>query len=306
MTGQDLIGTPGRIYDRGHRRYVGRRSGLRGATRSLVIHSVRSVLGLGRPGRMKVVPVAVILFSYLPAIAFVGVAALLPVDLREEGLLPTYAGYYGYVIAAIYLFAAFIAPLLLTHDRRTGMLGVYLSSPLNRTTYLAGKAIAALGLILLVTLGPPLLMLIAFTLEESGPGSVLDWLDAFVRIVASSLVLGLLFVAIGLAVAAATDRPVVATAAIALIFPGSAIVSDRFVYDAHLSPALHLINLANLPRELIFRIHGETGRRGVLGAGNLWSPDDVSTPALSLVWLAVVLGCLTYVWSRYRKLLVRR
>ena len=141
--------TDAQIFDRGYRKYDGERTGLMGAFRTLVRHSVGHALGLRRSARYKVVPVLIIVAAYLPAAVFIGVAALLPNDI-EEGFLPTYAGYYGFVIAAIYLLAGFVTPELLCPDRRTGMLGVYLASPLNRPTYLVGKALAVLILLMIV------------------------------------------------------------------------------------------------------------------------------------------------------------
>ena len=41
---------------------------------------------------------------------------------------------------AVLVFVAFVAPEVLCPDRRTGMLGLYLASPLTRDTYLVGKA----------------------------------------------------------------------------------------------------------------------------------------------------------------------
>ena len=68
------------------------------------------------------------------------------------------------------MFSAFVAPELLCTDRRTGMLGLYLASPLTRNTYLAARRRSrCCRLLALVTLGPPLLMLVAFTVIGQGP-----------------------------------------------------------------------------------------------------------------------------------------
>ncbi|MFT7600835.1 MAG: ABC-2 type transport system permease protein [Acidimicrobiales bacterium] len=306
------VGTGGangaQIFDQGYRRYEGVRTGFTGALRSLVVHSMRHALGLGRSARFKVIPIAVIIFAYLPAVAFVGLAALLPEDLVAEGVLPTYASYYGYVVGAIYLFAAFVAPLLLCTDRRTSLLGVYLASPLNRPTYLLGKAIATVLLLLIVTFGPPMLMLIAFSLESAGPSGFFNWIEVFIKILFSSLTMGLMYSALALAVAAATDRWVFATAAVILLLPGSAIVTDVLVWEADLTPMLHLLNLPNLPRELIFRIHGEANQSfsSPSGTGSLWRQSENSTASLWLAWIGYLGVSIAFIWYRYRRLLVRR
>lgn len=288
--------TEAQIYDQGYRRYDGPRGGVMGALRSLIIHSMRDAMGLGRSARFKVFPFATVIAAYLPAVAFVGISALLPEDLTD--ILPSYAGYYGYVIAAIYLFAGFVAPELLCKDRRTGMLGVYLASPLDRPLYLIGKALTVLALLLVVTLGPPLLMLIAYSLESVGPDGFVAWMSTLFDIVMSSVVMGALFAAVSLAVSSVTDRTAVATATVLALFPGSAIVSDVLVDVAELDPTFRLLNVANLPREIIFRLHDERG---------LWNPaSDNPTWTLWAAWAAWTLGSLMFVWLRYRKLLVRR
>lgn len=290
-------GTPAQIYDRGYRKYDGERTGVKGAMRSLILHSAAHALGLRRTARFKVIPVLIIVSAYLPAAVFVGVAALIPGDELEEAFLPTYAGYYGYVIAAIYLFAGFITPELLAPDRRSGMLGVYLASPLNRATYLLGKAIAVLLLLLIVTFGPPMLMLIAFSLENSGPDGFVEWIKVFSQIFAGSAAMGVIFASIGLAISASTDRVVVATATILAALPASAIATDVLVDVADLTPYLRLANLPNLPREIIFRIHGERG---------LWGATDNPTWTVYLAGVAWCAASLAFVWFRYRRLLVRR
>lgn len=284
------------IYSQGYRRYEGPRGGLQGAIKSLVVHSARDAMGIGRKARFKFFPFMTVIFAYLPAVVFVGVAALLPEELDE--FLPTYAGYYGYVVAALYLFVGFIAPEILCKDRRTGMLGVYLASPLNRVTYLIGKAITVAGLMMVVTLGPPLLMLIAYSLSSTGPDGFVAWIDTFLSIVASSLIIGLMYSAVAMGVASLTDRTAVATATVLALFPGSAIVSDVLVNDADLPAVLRLLNVPNLPRELIFRVHDEWG---------LWPPSsNLSTPVLTLGVIGWTAGSVLLVWFRYRRLLVRR
>ena len=84
-------------------------------------------------------------------LAFVGVVVLFPVDL-DPADFADYPDTYGNITLAIILFAAFVGPEVLIPDRRNGMLALYLSTPLDRRTYLAAKGIAT-GLILgLVTL----------------------------------------------------------------------------------------------------------------------------------------------------------
>lgn len=286
------------IFDRGYRRYDGPRTGLPGAIRSLVIHSMRQALGLNRSAKFKVIPVLIIVSSYLPAIVFVGVTALFSGAIDASDL-PSYAGYYGYVVAALYLFAGFIAPQLLCNDRRTGMLGVYLASPLNRGAYLVGKALAVLALLLIVTLGPPLLMLIAFSLQNVGPDGFVEWIEIFSKVVLSSLVIGVLYAAVGMAIAATTDRWIVATATILAAMPGSAIVTDLLADPnaGDISPHLRLLNIPNLPRDLIFRIYGERP---------LWSVLENPTWSLWAAWAFWVGVSVAFVWWQYRRLLVRR
>ena len=186
-------GTQARILDRGYRAYTGPRLGVRGAVRSLVLHSMQRALGLKRPFWQKILPALAVFIAYVPAIVFVGLAVFLSDTLLENtDLLPTYADYYGFISAAIVVFTAFVAPELLCTDRRTGMLGLYLASPLTRDTYLLAKAIATVALLALVTLGPPLFLLIGLTIVGQGPDGPLDLLTLLGRIVLGGLAVAVL------------------------------------------------------------------------------------------------------------------
>jgi ABC-2 type transport system permease protein len=284
------------IFEQGYRSYAGRRTGLRGAIGTLVWHSVRAVLGIGRSARHKIMPVAVILMAYAPAAVFVGVAALLPGDL-EDDFLPSYAQYYGFVSAALFLFASFVAPELLCTDRRTGMLGVYLASPLDRRTYLLGKTLAVSSILAVVTIGPPLLLLIALTLEDSGPPTVGDFLLLAWRIILSGAVMSAFYAAISMAISATTDRKGAATASVIGVMIGSAAVANAVVDGGEQSELWRLGDLASLPFELASRIHGEQGE---------WASRDISTGLMWLVAVGVIGLCGAWIWDRYRRMLVRR
>lgn len=291
----NLDGDEARIYDQGFRRYEGPRTGTVGALRSLVKHSLRQALGIGRSARYKMVPLPIIFMAFVPAIGLIAFAAIIPVGTEE--FLPTYAEYYALVVAALYLFAGLICPEMLCDDRRTGMLGVYLASPLDRLRYLLGKATAVLLLLLVVTLGPPLLVLIAFSLQNEGPSGFSEWVTVFLRIVASSTVVGALYGAVGLAISASTDRRTVATAAILWVIPGSAIVTDILVNDGGMNPIVRLANIMFLPRAIVFRIHREFGG---------WPINDNPTWTLWVAFAGWLVLSVAWIWYRYRDMLVRR
>lgn len=297
MTDHQLAAGPdATIFEQGYRAYSGERTGVQGAIKTLMVHSIRAVLGLGRSARHKIMPVAVILMAYTPAAVFVGVAALLPGDLEAE-FLPSYAQYYGFVSAALFLFASFVAPELLCTDRRTGMLGVYLASPLDRATYLLGKTLSVMSILAVVTIGPPLLLLIALSLEDAGPGSWGEGLSLAWRIILSGAVMGAFYAAVSMAISATTDRKGAATAATIGVLIGSTAVANAVVEGGDQSRLWLLGDLASLPFELAHRIHGEQGD---------WASRDISTGLIWLVALGVIGVCAAWIWDRYRRMLVRR
>lgn len=286
-------GNDAQIFDRGYRTYSGARTGVPGAIKTVISQSVRAVLGLGRSARHKVIPVVVILMTFVPAIVFVGLAALLPEDLGND-FLPTYAEYYGFIITALFLFAAFVAPELLCTDRRSGMLGVYLASPLDRTTYLVAKLLAVMSILAIVTIGPPLLLLIALSFEGSGPDGIVNFFETLGRIVIAGLMVSLFFSALSMAVSATTDRKGAATATTLGLLVGSSAVGNSLV-DFDYSRKFRLMDLLGLPSELTFRIHNERGNWPDIGSSLIW-----------LTVIGIIVVCGAWVWLRYRSLLVRR
>jgi len=304
-TGSDPSSTgAARILERGYRSYDGPRLGARGAMRSLVRHSVQRVLGLKRTFWNKILPFGAIFIAYVPAIAFVGVAALLKDRLARNGVdinqvLPRYAEFYLFVWAAIEVFAALAAPEVLCTDRRSGMLGLYLASPLDRDTYLLAKAIAV-GLVLsLVTLGPPLFLLVARTVAGVGPDGFAAFLGVLWRVVLGGVIVAALPGALSLAIASTTTRRAAASAAFILVTIGSAAIAETLV-NAGSSPTLFVLNLPYLPLELVGRLYGEPP--GFIST----SATNTSTAALVVAYVVITLGCAVFVRFRYQSIGVSR
>ncbi|MEY2398635.1 MAG: type transport system permease protein [Actinomycetota bacterium] len=203
-----------RIIDSGYRRYDGARLGAQHATVALWKHTLRRILGLGRPARWKALPVLAIAIAYVPNIVFVGVTAIVPDDRIRNSLLPGYAFTYGFITAAIALFVVFVAPEALCPDRRSGILSLYLATPLTRSRYIAAKAAAVFTSLLLVTLGPPLLYLIGLSAQNAGPHGLAGFLGTLGRIALSGVILAAFFTGLSVGASSLTDRKAFAAAGI--------------------------------------------------------------------------------------------
>jgi len=296
-----------RILDRGYRRYDGSRLGVRSSAVRLATYSMQRALGIRRPAWAKILPILTVALAYVPAIVFIGIVALIPDDVvgpndpfrssaMEAGFvaLPTYGEYYGFVIAALVVFVAFVGPELLCPDRRSGMLGLYLASPLSRNSYLVAKA-AAIGVVLaLVTLGPPLLMLIAFVLQGSGPDGFLGFLGTLGSVVAAGLCLSAFYTSISLAVSSFTDRKAIASAGIILLIFVSGALVGGLVEESGSSESLVAFNLFRIPIELARVIHSEP------------TTDPGMTTAVWLGWAGWTAFGGLVTWWRYRRLQVTK
>ncbi len=284
-----------RILDRGYRLYEGPRAGLVGAVTSVAHHGLRVTLGLGRPARHKIFPVLAAAIAYLPALVFVGLAVLFDTDLVAEGVLGSYSDYYGYIGSAIVIFAALVTPEILVRDRRDGMLTLYLSTPLTRGTYLIAKALAVVLGLAIVTLGPPLFLLIAFTVQNAGPSGPGDWFATLGRIVVSGLAVSAAYTASSLAASSLTDRRAFASVGVIITLLGSATVAEVLIEVAGFGPTWRVLDLLNMPFELVQRVYGERGNF-----------PELSTPTVVAANVAWTVGGAATVWWRYRRMAVSR
>jgi len=293
-----------RILDRGYRRYDGPRGGRGAATRSLATQTLQRVLGIRRSFWMKLLPIISVFIAYVPAIVFVGITALLKDNPEADEfirarLLPTYGAYFGFVLSAILVFVGFVAPEVLCTDRRNGMLGLYLASPLTRTSYLFAKAVSVLAAVAMVTVGPPIVYLVGLTLNEHGPDGFGAFLTVFGQVILAGLAVALLPVSLSLAISSTTTRRAAASISIILILSASSAIVAILVYAAGFDANLLVVDLLFLPFELVFRIFSD---------GQHLSPEwsQVSTFTVVAAYVAWTATFILFVWNRYRRIEVSR
>jgi ABC-2 type transport system permease protein len=277
--------TDARLYDLGYRGYDGPRERPARAIVTLAEFTARRVLGLGRGGRHKVLPAITLAIAFLPALFSVAFAVLANNVVEED--LVSYGDYMFFIGSALALFAALVAPEALCPDKRTGMLGLYLAGPLDRTRYLVAKGAGVLAVMLLITLGPLLFMLLAFVLAGLGP-SATETPELLARIFAAGIVTALLYAALSMAVSSFTSRRAAAAVGVVLLL---------FVPASIVRPAIELDLLSSpfVVFELAYRIFGET-------------PDEADPVTELSTWLvaggvgAAILAGALVCWLRYRRL----
>jgi ABC-2 type transport system permease protein len=279
-----------RILDRGYRKYDGERSGVRGAVTSVVRHTTRSILGLGRKGRHKVFPIIVGIVAFVPALVFMAVAVLFG-EIGDE-VRPEYWEFFGFAFTAALVFVAFVAPEAIVRDRRDGMFALYLSTPLTKPTYLLAKAIAVVGTLWLIVGAPVIMAFIGYTSQGLGPDGFPAWLWVAVRLLLAGLIISVVFTAISLAASSLTDRRAFASVAVILVMLGLSIAINVMVDEGGASQWLRMFEPLNVPAEPAARMFGGRGE----------GYEDVSTVAVvggNLIWFAGSCGVIA---ARYRKL----
>jgi ABC-2 type transport system permease protein len=143
------------IHDQGYRRYAGRRHAMGGAW---WVIARQQLLTYFRQRRF----VVFFVFTWLPVVARI-VQIYIGVNFRQASFLATsvslFRGFLDFQALFVFLLTVFAAGAI-ADDRRANALQVYLSKPLTRTDYIAGKLFAPLALTLSVTLLPAFLLLL--------------------------------------------------------------------------------------------------------------------------------------------------
>lgn len=203
------------IYDLDYQHYDGPREGRPRAVRSLWVNSFRTILGLGRGARAKILPGLMFLFVTAPAAGIVLFSSIL----GNEFEIISHEDYYQWVSLFLFIFSAVIAPEALISDRRDGVISLYLVRPLTIVDYVAARWSAFASIAFGLALSGQTLLLIGFLLAADNPVDYLrdNWLD-IPRFVAGGAIVAVFITTIPMAVSAFTTRRAYAAAFVIAVF----------------------------------------------------------------------------------------
>jgi ABC-2 type transport system permease protein len=283
------------IHDIGYRRYDGPRLSRGYLVRSLYVHNVRAVWGLGRPARAKVMPF--LLAAVMVAPAFMDVGAVLLTHRPE--LLMRYSAYAIYLQVVVSIFVASQAPVLASRELRFHVVPLYFSRPIAPLPFVLAK-FAAMVTALLTLTGVPVVVLYVGGLIAKAPHP-LTHLREFLLALVGSLLFSLVVGAIGMAVAVLTPRRGFGVAAVIAVF----LLSSAIV--------LLVQNIAEFRTN--FSLAGDAGffapfnlvdivQVRLLGAERTAEavPDGFLSGVLALlVCAALVAGAVAVLYRRFRK-----
>ena len=219
----------GSIYDLGYRHYDGARLGRRHSVLALYFYTLRGAFGLGRRSSSKIIPIAISIIAFIPALIQLGIASIASgiVDLIKP------ENYYGYVGVTVALFCAAVAPEIVGRDQRTRTLSLYFSRTLKRRDYALAKLAAFTTALLLLTLLPQAVLFVGNMLATKDITQFLqdNWRQV-PRIIISGLLIASLMASLSLAIASQTSRRSYATVAVIAVFLVTTPLANIFVREA--------------------------------------------------------------------------
>ncbi len=209
----------GVIHDIGYRPYSGPRGGHGSIAWSLYLTGLRNVFGLGRSGRSKILPFALLALNILPAVIIVGVATFIGLN----SLPLAYPEYAATTTILLGTFAAAQGPILFSRDLRHGTISLYLARPLSATAYALARWGALVTGIFLFVMAPITVMYIGALLASMDAGE--QTRDVLAATVVTVLLAGMLGSVSGLFSAIALRRGFAIVGTIGTILFGYGVVA---------------------------------------------------------------------------------
>jgi len=294
----------GTVFDIGYQRYTDRREGRGRSRRAVFKDGVRTVLGLGRGGRAKILP-----WFFIAVLAVIGLVMAIvagAIDLNagpgtaERMNLPSHGDYYGIASIIVFVFAAVVGPELLCPDRRNGVMNLYLVRPLTGSDYIISRWGAFLVVMLAALWVPQLILFLGLSASDPLPMAYLQkhWVNV-PKFFAAGAALAVYATTVALLTASFTTRRAYASVFLVGLFvittPFTAGLSQEI--EGPVGQWISMFNLTNIPVHVNDVIFGEVSEiTEDAPARQLGSRVLV---AWYFVW-TIVTGAV--LWWRYRRM----
>jgi ABC-2 type transport system permease protein len=144
------------IHDQSYRRYKGRRESARSAWTVIAVAGITGFL-------KRRAFIGILLFAWLPFIiraVQIYVAANFPQAAMLAMKPETFRDFFDQQSLFVFFMTIYVGAGLIANDRRANALQIYLSKPLTRAEYIAGKMGILVVFLLLVTWAPAMLLLL--------------------------------------------------------------------------------------------------------------------------------------------------
>ncbi len=291
----------GEVFDIGYQPYEGVREGRNAARKALIIDGVRTSLGIGRSLVAKALPGILFLFLLIVALVFIIINRATADSVSFVG--PGVADYFIWTIFPLLIFSAIVAPELLTADRRSGVMNLYLVRPITSLDYVVGRWLAFFLLSLIILWISQLVVFLGANSAGSDAWGQIreNWLD-IPRFLLSGAALALFTTTLPMAAAAFTDRQAVAAAfvigTLAILLPIGDVLSNQIHGTA--GPWLALIDVGAMPlhiNDIIFD-------RPFQGAGASAEGIDFRNWVIAGIYLVLIAAPASLLWFKYRKVSV--
>ena len=277
-------GQQAQIFEGGFRPYVGPRQAPRRCFRSLYTYTLGRLLGRKRRFRSKLIGIAAFFVAWIGAVVQIFLAGLFS-EFGDLGF-DTVREYYTQVGVGVVLFTVLATPMLLNTDRRSGLLSLYLASPLSRRSYLNAQTSAIFSLLIVMSLVPVLALAIVYTSLGWGPGHAGDFFMFLLRALTAALALAAVPTALAVAVCSLVRRTGMAIVVIALCLLVPAGITALLIEQAGVASEIAVLDPLRMSRALAKRSHAlalSDDSPGTLDAVATWV-----VVLANLAWVAVL------------------
>ncbi len=245
------------IHDLGYRRYEGVREGPRGAWGAIFAQGVRTMFGLGRSAKAKVVPVFVVVITALQVIAALFASSV------SQGQLPVR---YGNVVqGSIFLYVLFVAaqaPEIFSRDQQHRILPLVLTRASSRQAYVSARLAAIIASVFVLVFGCFLLLYLGEIGLATDPAKRFAEIgDHLWPVLGVSTLISLALGGLGAGVSAWSPRRAFATASIIALVLLTAAISEGLADLAGVaSRSAQMLNLVTSVLTFTMLMFGETNR----------------------------------------------